>query len=981
MNRIQVTWVVKTSKGQIKGPYSTEAILRMIGEGAFSGQEMISKMPDGKWTLISQEPEFYDKLLEALEGVVEHDPVKAHKMEAETVITKLPPSVESTLKTGNNNDSTATPIHFGSVGIKPEANYGTPASGYSPSPSQMPPPPSFPRNPQGGSSSDPSVIELKKVDMMAAENLKDHIRKPLFIVIAVLLVATAWLFLSDTSVDSSEKISLLAPKTTAGRIGEAELKEKFQAALVGIQADTVKSYLQSQSLLVSIVESSSKLPKEMNLEVRGLLCYVYKELWPYAKQDSEDIRTIANMTQGTRSLDVISPHGQLCEVVKIFTSGRYKEARAVLDATLESTGRFSLFPLLYQIKGELLDLDKDYTHALPYFEKAYESWTTKWMKPPVSMAQVLRKTGRESEALGWLKKVIDNNPQHKTARYLYGTIEYRQFRKTDSAMANLKAAAEIQDRAPSSVESEALFAYAEILAAQGEKSEARKYAEKSFSLNPNNPEIRQLVLRLGGSDKVEKDRSKTQLLFLGDEYMRQGDCLAAQAEYKAAFETDPKNGTAAMKAAKCLWQLNQTYESIEWLKKAIKAEPQLTSAYVLQADYLSQRYDFSSAFNVLSAATRISPNNYEVLRGLALLEFRKNNMRAAINYGVRSLKAYDGDIETYILLSQASAKLALTIAPINKKEIERKDNAARDAMRYATRAIEIDATSSDAQITYARTLALINGVDIGLNYLRDLTKKYSYSLEYKVALADLYRSEDRFSQAKEIYEAVVDLDPKNKKAWLGLGESYKALALNENSLNAFLSAAILDPSDGEALFQAGKLYFETNRFQEAIQQFKRVQSINPKYPRTHFFVGRAALAQGDFNTALEAAKQEKQMNPNTADPYILMAEVFSARRQYSDCAAEYAAALRLRSGGADIYVKAAQCYRQAGSMDIAENMLAMAGARESGYAEIYREQGAIYDIKGDVRAAIQAYNTYLGLAPNAPDRAEVEAKIRSLGGR
>jgi hypothetical protein len=43
MSRIQVTWVVRTRNGQIKGPYSTEAILRMIGEGVFSGQEMISK--------------------------------------------------------------------------------------------------------------------------------------------------------------------------------------------------------------------------------------------------------------------------------------------------------------------------------------------------------------------------------------------------------------------------------------------------------------------------------------------------------------------------------------------------------------------------------------------------------------------------------------------------------------------------------------------------------------------------------------------------------------------------------------------------------------------------------------------------------------------------------------------------------------------------------------------------------------------------
>lgn len=88
--------------------------------------------------------------------------------------------------------------------------------------------------------------------------------------------------------------------------------------------------------------------------------------------------------------------------------------------------------------------------------------------------------------------------------------------------------------------------------------------------------------------------------------------------------------------------------------------------------------------------------------------------------------------------------------------------------------------------------------------------------------------------------------------------------------------------------------------------------------------------------------------------------------------------MKLRPQGADIYVKSAQCYRQAGSLDVAEDMLALASARESGYAEIYREQGAVYEVKGDARSAAQAYSKYLGLSPNAPDRAQIEQKLMQL---
>lgn len=110
-----------------------------------------------------------------------------------------------------------------------------------------------------------------------------------------------------------------------------------------------------------------------------------------------------------------------------------------------------------------------------------------------------------------------------------------------------------------------------------------------------------------------------------------------------------------------------------------------------------------------------------------------------------------------------------------------------------------------------------------------------------------------------------------------------------------------------------------------------------------------------------------------------MAEIHAARKQFQDCAGEYSLAMKLRTQGAEIYVKAAQCYRKSGSVDVAEDMLSLASSRESGYADIYKELGAIYELKGDARSAATAYNKYLGLSPNALDRAEISARIMRLG--
>lgn len=973
MSRIQVTWVVKTENGQVKGPYSTAAILKMIGEGVFSGNEMISKLPDGQWTTISKEPAFYDKLLEALEGVIEWDPQKAQRMEAETVIINRQPQ--------NNENQTEQPKIFDNV--KP--NFSGPDTN-----DNIQRPKNLDKlNVQASipiyikpeltgiskkirAQEKESIIDLSSIKDLSLDELFYSLKLPIATLLALLALGT--FFLLENEPEPEDKIHLIAPTRTGAAIDGNQLKQKLSESIKLVEADTFESYLDAENKLVELLEGAPN-----SLEARALLCVVYRELWPYAKQDGQDEKTIASFTQSTRSLNIVSPFGQVCEAVKLYTAGRYNEARSTVEAILDLPDPFSFLPVLYNYKAELLQEEKDLSNAVPYFQKSIEMWA-KWLRPKVHLANLYIEQQNYNLAAQVVKDVLTHNPKHREAKFLAGIIEYQGFKNNELAYNLLLTASEVKSKIPRLTESRGLHILAEILVSRGEKKKALDIAQKAYLLNSNNSELKQLVVRLGGSDKIKNEKGQyNEMTFLGDQYVRQGDYLAAQAEFKAAFELNPKNSMAALKAAKALWHLNQSFEAIEWVKKSIQADPQFVTAYVIQADYMSQRFDFSGAAVALTAAARVAPNNYEVLRGLALLEFRKNNMIGSITFGLKAAKSYDGDIDTFILLSKANCALAQSIMPLNKKEIERKETSSKDAIRYATKAIEIDATNSEAQITYAKTLAFANGVDSGINYLNELISRYSYTLDYQIAKAELQKSEDRWSEARLIYEKLVILDPKNKKSWLGLGEANRALGRNDIALKNFLQAAVLDPTDVEALFQAGKLYLDSSRFDDAITQFKRVQSLNPNYPRTYLYIGKAAFFSGDMNAAMDAAKAEKKMNPNVADSYILAAEIYSSRRQYQECASEYSQALKLRSQGADIYVKSAQCYRQAGSLDVAEDMLSLAASRESGLAEIYREQGAIYELKGDARSAATAYNKYLGLSPNAPDHVEIENRLNKLG--
>jgi len=932
-----IQWLIKTETDRQIGPYSTEAILKLISEGALSGGEQIKRYPDGKWTPISRQPDFYDRLLDALEEIPKFDPDRRERFEAETIVAPMPERQQT-------EDFEKTVIVPRAQVTIAEPKTQLPVIENEPSAKQIPP------------NAKSAPIEMQPVSKIAKKQKLKSIQIPLILgFVAILFFAIAYLIPEKVA---TGKPRLLVPRiSTSPSMSSKDVTAGIQKAILEYEKDTFDNYLEAQNKLVAVIEGAPQ-----NVDARGSLCLVYKELWPFVKQDAKDLDAVFNMAKATRSLDPTGINGVYCEVVKLMTLGKYKEARGVIEYALNQT-QMSTAPVLYQLKAELLFEDKDIRTAILYVDKAKQLWP-EWVKPIFQSGKYLARNEQPAEAAKTFKLALQKNPLHRESQIELGILLFKNFRQTDEALAQLSAATSATRRISHTSLSQAHFFLALIYAEKKDFSQAKKHAQEAFRLNPGDSQTKELVMKLGGSTEFSTGGSgDSELVFLGDQHQRTGNCLAAQAEFKAAFELDPSNAVAAMKAARCLWQLNQSADAIQWLRKSLKADPKLVSAYALLADYQSERYDYVSAMQTLNKGSQLFANNYEILRGYGLVEFRRNNMKDAIGYLQRANKIYENDIETLILLAKAHMASG--------------DYAS--AQKYSVRAIELDSTSTDAQIVYARILTQFQGLETGILYLKDLINKFSYTMDFRLALADLYREQERATQAQKIYEQLVDADPKNKKARLGLGQSYQAQAVFDKALRQYLSASVSDPSDVEGLFRAGLLYIDIGKHSDAITQLKRAQIVNPLYPRLNYYMGRAYYLNGDYDQALKASLDERKLNPNLADSYILAAEIYASTKQFQKCATEYQQAIKLRPQGADLYVKVARCYRQSGSADIAESMLGIAASQESGLPEIYKEQGAVYETKGDIRAAVQAYNKYLTLSPNAPDRREIEARILTIG--
>jgi tetratricopeptide (TPR) repeat protein len=928
-------WIIRDASGRIEGPFTTEKVLYKIGRGEFSGEEAIARYPDGRWIPISQDPQFYDKLLEVLANNQNEDPAESTRVleftRQESVRSEPEPEVEKPEDTRPAIPTTP-----------PEAE-----------PVELAPARSRKRRSKKRSRR-PEDIELVDTRPQLWREILKRARVPLILVVGGLAVALIVFFESG---DRQERIHLLAPQKGVPQVNAETLKGRIRQGVGLFLKDTFAGYTGAQNDFVQVVEKNGK-----EAEVMALLCMTYLQLWPYAYQDSSDMRAIGTVVQMAAAVDPGGVHSATCRVVDLVARARFQEAVGLVDSVLDSRANDANPPIMfYFLKGLLYEGGNEHASAVGYLRSAQQLWP-QWILPYVSEAQAQTKLEHYSDAANIYRRVLNSNPEHAVARIELGILEYKYFSHPGPAESLLQQGLE-GGAAPSQILSRGYFGLAEIALQKGDSDRALKFAQQAFSLNSSNAAAKNLIVQLGGVEKLKGTKVKgQQLLFEGDQFFREGDCHAAQAHYKAAFEEDPKNARAAIKAAQCLWKMSFSTEAIEWLNRAIKADPGNMEAYATLAEYQASRYNFQAAAQVLNVGRRVNPKSHEILRGFAIVELKRGDAAGAVNYGKQALQLYENDVETQLLLAQASLAL--------------KDY--KMAYNYAAKAIEIDVNHRKAQIVFAQALAGLQGVDVGVDYLVKLVSNYSQVSEYRLALGRMLLADERFQQAEEIFRQIIKLDEKPKEAYVELARALRAEGSMNEALDLLLKAAVLDPADAEPLYLAGSIYLDIKRPQEATVQFQRVLTINKLYPLVHYQLGRAAMLMNEPREALNQTDEEKRANPNLADAYLLAAEAHTQLQQYANCATEYQKAIKLRPQQASIYVKVAQCYRKKGDLDAATAMLNVASTKESGLAEIYKEQGAIFEVRGDAARAIDAYRQYFVLDPDAPDREQIEGRISTL---
>ena len=283
--------------------------------------------------------------------------------------------------------------------------------------------------------------------------------------------------------------------------------------------------------------------------------------------------------------------------------------------------------------------------------------------------------------------------------------------------------------------------------------------------------------------------------------------------------------------------------------------------------------------------------------------------------------------------------------------------------------------------------------------------------------------------AVELFQRVVQQEPKHKSAWNSLGRAYLGLNQNDQAIAAFKKQIEINPYDEYAYNNLGLAYQAELKYDDAIKQFQKQIEINPLDPFAHAGLGEVYVKQRKFADAVPELEKAVSLQPQNALLQISLGQSYIATKQTEKGMAAFEKAVSLAPmpvtwnniafslAEQDVQLERADKYADAainsvetqlhdisldnlryqdlatasflyniwdtkgwvefkrGNLDLAEQYIA-AALQASGSGNIGEHLAEIYEKRGDREKAIHYY--VLALAAESPSD-EARAHLTALG--
>ena len=508
---------------------------------------------------------------------------------------------------------------------------------------------------------------------------------------------------------------------------------------------------------------------------------------------------------------------------------------------------------------------------------------------------------------------------------------------------------------------------------------------------------------MGMLSAINKNQTKAAELFNLALKIQESDVLRSRlAALSLGGTASVENLILQSKVINLMKQARLSAQKKEWekaFKQAIEAADMTPyiPAQLLLAEIQILRGYFESAISTLEKLKNENPTNNGInfklimayINSLKLADANKlinlvSQTKFRSTYQYASVLGRYYDKRKNIILTVKWLKESIKRYPLNDRDYFLLAKVYLKARKYAqakqmlSEAISLDPRNVNYRITYARILYELTDTDAALGYLRDVLSENKDNPQLIGEMAIYYYKSGQMKNFEEYKKRVENLPTKDQSFYEFL---IKAAKLDERYKDVIRYARELikvNPGDLETRMTLGEYLFKEKQYRSAIEIFESTRDRLKSFPKTHYYLAKIYMEMKDFKKALENAELEVKLNPTLEYGYYVRGEANMGIKEWLVATKNYEKAISINGKYVEALLGLAYIKFRQNFFDEARELLLRAKKQQEGNPKIYKMLGNVYRSSGQSGLAVESFETYLQIYPNAPDRSQMERLIKQL---
>jgi len=465
---------------------------------------------------------------------------------------------------------------------------------------------------------------------------------------------------------------------------------------------------------------------------------------------------------------------------------------------------------------------------------------------------------------------------------------------------------------------------------------------------------------------VEPSLGKTAKLHLAIAglYLRKKDPAAAEREFQEAVAREPNSVEAHIALGNFFVSKRQMGDAEREFRTAAELAPVGSPARVRLADFYLLMRRPEDARAILKQSTEKAPDALPAWRLLAQLDFAEGKLADAMKALDAVLKKSPSDVDGHLL----------------RGRVYLAQNDANKAIEEFQAVLKSEPRMPAAH--YQLALAYLRGGNTqqAKSELREVLNALPTSVDATVLLAQLNLQSGATQPAIDDLERLLKVQTQAGGAYLLLGTAYLAQKQPAKTVETGQRLVTAVPKDARGPFLVGLGLLAQGKRTEARKAMETSLELSPGFLDPLVQLVQMALVDKQPDAALALARKQATLVANSAPHQMVLAGVYVARRETGPAEAAYLKAIELDPKMSEPYRMLAALYAETKRYDQA---LARVGdalkARPNDTAALMLS-GVLYEQKGDVPKAREAYEKVLAIEPRAAAAANNLAWIYSEHG-